>query len=446
MSGIVISSTSQKPRYFFHTSKISAAATSSLKSRIRAFPFLPLCGCKFELGCKRNRPFSWECKRSFEICALSSNSQGNNWVRVQPEKDENFREEDEFVVVNFYHFVFIEDPQEEVSKHLSFMQGRNIHGRIYLNEQGINAQYSGPAKDALAYAKWVKEDHRFAGVLVQISPVSNGHAFPRLRLRYKPSLLEGGISHLPLLEPSIRAIPLTPSQWRNRLEALNKVNDCSNGDLNGNCILLDVRNGYEWDVGHFQGAPRPDVDCFRSTSFGLSDSMVSESDPLAAIDKEKTDVLMYCTGGIRCDVYSAILRGRGFKRLYTLMGGISHYLKSEGSAGWVGNLFVFDARLALPPPVFKPEVKTEACKTQAFLDNSFAKCYICGSKVSELRHRNCANLDCNLLFLCCTACVNQLRGCCCLKCTSAARLRPVLPGHQRYQKWHHYREVELDRR
>ena len=55
--------------------------------------------------------------------------------------------------------------------------------------------------------------------------------------------LEGGISHLPLLEPSIRAIPLTPSQWRNRLEALNKVNDCSNGDLNGNCILLDVRNG-----------------------------------------------------------------------------------------------------------------------------------------------------------------------------------------------------------
>lgn len=81
------------------------------------------------------------------------------------------------------------------------------------------------------------------------------------------------------------------------------------------------------------------------------------------------------------------------------MGGISHYLKSEGSAGWVGNLFVFDARLALPPSTFKPEVKTEASKTQASLDNSFAKCYICGSQVSELRHRNCANLDCNLLFL-----------------------------------------------
>ncbi|CAK9174300.1 unnamed protein product [Ilex paraguariensis] len=188
------------------------------------------------------------------------------------------------------------------------VKDRDIHGRIYLNEQGINAQYSGPSKDAFAYVKWLKEDHRFSGILFQVSVASKGHAFPRLKLRYKPSLvqLEGGISHLPLLDPSMRATPLTPSQWRNRLESVNKLDNAS--DLTTKSVLLDVRNGYEWDVGHFRGAQRPDVGCFRSTSFGLSKSEVIASDPLAGVDKERTDILMYCTGGIRCDVYSAILR------------------------------------------------------------------------------------------------------------------------------------------
>ncbi|KAL3322640.1 hypothetical protein AABB24_039966 [Solanum stoloniferum] len=159
-------------------------------------------------------------------------------------------------------------------------------------------------------------------------------------------------------------------------------------------------HGYEWDVGHFQGAQRPDVDFFRATSIGQSESEVIASDPLAVVDKERTDILMYCTGGIRCDVYSVILRKQGFKRLYTLKGGVSHYLESEGSVRWVGNLFVFDARLSLLPSTYKPAVEIEASTMlEGSLDDSFAKCYICGLQVSELRHRNCANLDCNLLFL-----------------------------------------------
>uniref|UniRef100_A0A5B6YMU8 Rhodanese domain-containing protein n=1 Tax=Davidia involucrata TaxID=16924 RepID=A0A5B6YMU8_DAVIN len=373
-------------------------------------------------------------------CALSSSK--CNWVGVEGSKN---YEDDDFMVVNFYRFVFIKDPEEEVSKHLSFLQGLDINGRIYLNEQGINAQYSGPSKDALSYVNWLREDHRFSDVLIQISPALKGHAFPRLKLRYKPSLvqLEGGISHLPLLDSSMRATPLTPSQWKDKLEAVNKIDEGSNMKY----ILLDVRNGYEWDIGHFHGAHRPDVDCFRSTSFGLSQSEVIASDPLASVDKEKTDILMYCTGGIRCDVYSSILRQRGFKNLYTLKGGVSHYLKEEGPVEWVGNLFVFDSRLSLPPSVFKPEAMTEASKTQEVSNNiSFARCFICGSQLSELRHRNCANLDCNLLFLCCTGCMNDLRGCCCLKCTSATRVRPLLPGHQRYKKWHYYRDMQLQSR
>ncbi|RVW26672.1 Rhodanese-like domain-containing protein 8, chloroplastic [Vitis vinifera] len=119
----------------------------------------------------------------------------------------------------------------------------------------ILIQYSGPSKDALAYVEWLREDHRFSDILVQISPASNGHAFPKLKLRYKPSLvqasymtaywfpLEGGISHIPLLDPLLRATALAPSEWRKRLEAVNKIDDASNENSNANCILLDVRNG-----------------------------------------------------------------------------------------------------------------------------------------------------------------------------------------------------------
>lgn len=93
-------------------------------------------------------------------------------------------------------------------------------------------------------------------------------------------------------------------------------------------------------------------------------------------------------------------RKRGFKNLYTLRGGVTHYLKSEGSVEWVGNLFVFDSRLSLPPSAYKPQGITETSRAQECSETtSFARCYICGSQVSELRHRNCANLDCNLLFL-----------------------------------------------
>lgn len=386
--------------------------------------------------------FSCQCKQRLRFSSPTPTpSCIPNWVEVDVSND---YKDDDFIVVNFYRFVLIQNPQEELSKHLSFFQGRDIHGRIYLNEQGINAQYSGPSKDALPYVKWLQEDHRFSDILVQISPALSGHAFPRLKLRYKPSLvqLEGGISHIPLLDSAMRAIPLSPVQWKNRLEAANKTDTASNDNLNTNCVLLDVRNGYEWDIGHFRGAQRPDVDCFRSTSFGLSKSEVVDSDPLASVDKENTEILMYCTGGIRCDVYSAILRQRGFKKLYTLKGGVSHYLKTEGPKEWIGNLFVFDSRLSLPPATYEKKVVTEEIRKQITKNSSFGRCYICGSQLSELRHRNCANLDCNLLFLCCAGCTKDLRGCCCLECTSANRLRPVLPGHQRYKKWHYYRDPE----
>ncbi|CAI8620026.1 unnamed protein product [Vicia faba] len=372
--------------------------------------------------CGNNKNKSWEFEFQKAFLKLKFNKsalvihRNSAWATQVEEAWSSSRD---FVVVNFYHFVLIKNPQELVAKHLSFLEleGLDINGRIYLNQQGINAQYSGPSKDAITYVNWIKQDTRFSDILVQISPSEAGHTFPSLKLRYKPSLVQfkHGISDLPLLDPSMRALPLSPSQWRHRLQAINQ-------NPNTNNIILDVRNGYEWDIGHFRGAQRPNVDCFRSTSFGLSQEEITASDPLSNVDKENANILMYCTGGIRCDVYSTILRQHGFQNLYTLKGGVSHYIKNEGAAEW-----------AIP----------EGGMTPVSRDDKFAKCYICNVEVSELRHRNCANLDCNLLFLCCRKCVNDLKGCCCLTCTTAPRLRPALIGEQRYRKWHIYRDMDL---
>ena len=140
----------------------------------------------------------------------------------------------------------------------------------------VFVQYSGPSKDALGYVEWLKKDNRFSDILVQVSPALNEHAFPKLKLRYKPSLVqasgiiffllficwlhffivliqcgfkifqfEGGISHLPLLDPSMKATRLAPSEWKKRLEAANTTtsDDTSCETSNTNFILLDVRNG-----------------------------------------------------------------------------------------------------------------------------------------------------------------------------------------------------------
>ena len=124
-------------------------------------------------------------------------------------------------------------------------QARDIKGRIYVNEQGINAQLSGYGGDAVAYADWVTSDPRFAGTRVSVYDAP-GHSFPRLTLRYKANLvqLEGGTRHLDLSSPEARAHALTPQQWRDKLQ--------ERAAGQGPPFLLDVRNGYEWDTGRFE--------------------------------------------------------------------------------------------------------------------------------------------------------------------------------------------------
>lgn len=326
----------------------------------------------------------------------------------------------EFVVVNFYHLVNIDRPHKLVEEHKEFLEDKDVRGRIYVSHQGVNAQFGGLRQDAEGYVKWIAETQPlFKGLRYSVDVVE-GHMFPKLRLKYKPNLisLAGGMESLPITDPSARATPLSPSEWRRLL---------AEGVEGKAPLILDVRNGYEWDAGHFEGAQRPVEDEFNETPTESTPLEIPQ--PLTEADPD-TPVMMYCTGGIRCDVYSTYLKKKGYKNLFTLEGGIQNYMKKEGIDHWNGSLFVFDGRMAIRPNKNKEEPLEAA-----------SPCSICGG-TAALPHVNCANIDCNDLFIACDECKQKFSGCCCEECQSAPRLlRPVKTSGY-YGTWQQYAESE----
>eukprot|EP00892_Ulva_mutabilis_P009719 jgi/Ulvmu1/7119/UM034_0025.1 len=352
-------------------------------------------------------------------------------------------------VINFYHLSDIAKPGETAAMHKDYIQeqGWDIRGRIYISFQGVNAQFSGPREDAIAYTSWVASQPEFKGVVWREYPVEK-HMFPKLRLKFRPNLisLRGGMEDLPVTDATNRAKPLAPAEWRQMLRDAAPVRqsesppNLTGTDVPQAPIILDVRNGYEWDAGHFQGAERPQEDEFNETP-RRDEGEDAVPEYLRGADPD-TPVMMYCTGGIRCDIYSTFLRQQGFRNLYSLEGGIQNYLEEEGADRWNGALYVFDDRMAVSPAALRhggdPAAAGEAGAAEEVglgeegAAHAAAPCAVCGG-APRLPHINCANVDCNLLFLACRACTEELQGCCCEACRDEAPrlLRPIKDGAYR---------------
>ncbi|KAL6758985.1 hypothetical protein V8C86DRAFT_2582898 [Haematococcus lacustris] len=342
-----------------------------------------------------------------------------------------------YVVINLYHLVDVPNPEEVALQHKAYVKehGLDVRGRIYYSHQGVNAQYGGPRDHALRCLAWLQAQPLWQGLRYSVWPSPGGHAFPRLRLQYKPNLisLAGGLQGLPVTQPEARATPLKPTQWKQMIaEAQEKK-----------VVVLDVRNDYEWDAGHFVGAGRPDEEVFAETPVGSSEQDVPS--PLRGMDPD-TPVMMYCTGGIRCDIYSTFLKSRGFRNLYTLEGGVQHYLREEGGEHWQGSLYVFDARMAISPQGAKAVDGSGSLEAAALAGHPLpaaVPCQVCGCGEAQLPHVNCANVDCNELFIACRACKERFKGCCCEECISAPRLlRPALLQGGHYGAWGNYASEE----
>jgi UPF0176 protein len=293
-------------------------------------------------------------------------------------------DEKKYFVIAFYLFTPIADPHAEVAKHQAFFKERDIKSRIYISHDGINAQMSALEDHAIEYMEWMKLDDRFKDIDFKIH-VHHEQVFPRATVKFRKQLV--ALDHN--ANPHKGGEHIAPAQWKEMLEKEKNI------------LLLDVRNDYEWKIGRFEGAVKPKLDMFRK--FPEYARKLKEE-----YDLKNTKVMMYCTGGIRCELYSALMKDEGFENVYQLNGGVIRYGLEQGEDLWEGKLFVFDDRLAIP-----------------LKENSQAKpiseCHFC--KTPSDRYYNCASMDCNNLFLSCPECAEKMKGCCCTACQSGSRMR-----------------------
>ena len=290
-----------------------------------------------------------------------------------------------YLVLAYYFFTRLEHPEEEVAKHKEFFNNKDIKGRIYISSQGINGQMSASEEDGKLYMEWLSSQPAFQGVEFKVH-THHEHAFPRATVKLKSQLVAIDVP----VDLKLTGEYLSSKKWREMWESRDE-----------NTILIDVRNDYEWKVGHFEGSELPTLEQFRE--FPTYAKELKEK-----YDLKNTKVMMCCTGGIRCELYSALLKQEGFEHVYQLHGGIIKYGLEEGTKAWKGRLFVFDDRLTIPiSEIEDSEIISE--------------CLHCKEK-SDLYY-NCANMDCNELFISCLVCAEKLQGCCCTECEGAPRVR-----------------------
>lgn len=309
-------------------------------------------------------------------------------------------------ILAYYHLHSINNPHEEVKLHKDFFSSRDLTCRIYISEQGINGQLSAIKADAEAYIEWMHQRTSFEDIKFKIH-LYHENVFPRITVKYRKQLVALDADW----KLSDRGEHLSPQDWQNMLETEEDK------------LLIDVRNDYEWKVGHFAGAELPACETFRE--------FTAYAENLKEKINQKKPIMMYCTGGIRCELYSSILKEKGFESVYQLDGGVIGYGLEQGNKHWLGKLFVFDDRLTIP--ISNKDPKSPI----------IGKCHHCN--VENEQYYNCANIECNHLFLCCPECLKTFIGCCCSDCQKAPRLRPFHEQnpHKPFRRWYHYQNQKL---
>ena len=223
-------------------------------------------------------------------------------------------------VILFYKYVAIADPVAFTAEQRALCEALGLKGRVLIAHEGINGTLAGPVDAINEYVTALHADPRFSDVEMKVSPGDAG-TFPKLVVKTRREIVTLG---LPELEPSHER-QLAPAEWKKMLEEDPDV------------VLLDVRNRFESDAGRFEGAVVCEIETFRD--------LPAYVEQLEALKEKK--VLMYCTGGIRCEKASALLQSRGFRDVFQLHGGIVTYQEQFGNEHWQGECFVFDQRMTV---------------------------------------------------------------------------------------------------
>ncbi len=287
-----------------------------------------------------------------------------------------------FRVLLYYKYVHIDNHEEYAKLHLKFCSSLDIKGRIIIAEEGINGTISGTQDKTDAYIYAMRMEPRFKDMDFKIDKIKE-HVFKKLYVRPKKEIvtLNYGENIIPAVTECKQ---LDPKEF---YEAMKDEN----------AILIDVRNDYEYDLGHFRNAVRPDVRNFKEFPRWVKKNANKFKGRL---------VLTYCTGGIRCEKFSSLLLKEGLDDVKQLKGGIINYSRDPETRGsmFEGKCYVFDERISV-------EVNFAEGYTL------IGKCYHCGKPHD--RYVNCAHLSCHFQFICCEECEIKYKRSCSQECEEA---------------------------
>ena len=296
---------------------------------------------------------------------------------------ERLREKNvKFITVSFYKYHHITQPEVLRNELFIAWNALEVLGRTYVAKEGINAQISVPTERLDDFRVALDKVNWLRGIRLNFA-VEESTEFPFLKLKIKVrnKILADGLND--------ETFDVTNKGRHLSALEFNKLTD------DPNTILVDFRNHYESEVGHFKGAITPDVDTFRDSLPFIEETVLHGN--------EDKNIVMYCTGGIRCEKASAWFKHRGFKNVHQLEGGIIKYAHDVENMGienkFIGKNFVFDERRA-----------------EKISEDVIANCHQCGEAFDV--HTNCANEACHLLFIQCENCKTKFDNCCSEECQS----------------------------
>jgi UPF0176 protein len=304
----------------------------------------------------------------------------HNRVSAEVLKQRLMEETEPRTTISFYRYFPISDPEVFRNQFYLGLNALNVFGRIYVANEGINAQISVPSSNLEALKTYLDAVKGLENLRLNIAVDDDGKSFFVLKVKVRSKIVADGIED-----------PTFSMENKGRYLKVAEYNELAKRE---DVIIVDMRNHYEYEVGHFKNAIEVPSDTFR------------EQLPMAADmlkDKKDAPIIMYCTGGIRCEKATAYMLHQGFKDVYHVEGGIIEYANQAKKQGlenqFIGKNFVFDERLG-----------------ERITEDIIANCHQCGKPADT--HTNCKNTACHLLFIQCDECAKKYNGCCSEECTN----------------------------
>ncbi|NNE25795.1 MAG: rhodanese-related sulfurtransferase [Saprospiraceae bacterium] len=280
--------------------------------------------------------------------------------------------------VSFYKYYHLGNPQLFRDHFYILLNEVEVLGRIYVSYEGVNGQISVLEEHWTAFIEALNQIIFLQGIRLNKAIEEKDISFFKLTIKVREKIVADGLNDTSF-DVTNKGVHLDAASF-------NALADDSNS------VIIDMRNHYESEVGHFKNAITPDVETFK-------ESLPIIEDILA--DKKDNNILMYCTGGIRCEKASAYFKHKGFEKVYQLDGGIIEYARQAREKNlenkFIGKNFVFDERLG-----------------EKISEDVIAECHQCGQACDT--HVNCANDACHILFIQCDSCKSKYESCCSNKC------------------------------